>query len=134
MSCKRPRLGKIEIGEMRGSLVFLQDYENFLTAVIDGKIDVPRSVMAGKKAGRTHEPTVSRKKITELKAIREKLCLTGAIVARHVYLGASTVYSKELFYSPTSQEEYDRFMKYYKQVKLQRIFGANYKEKKHDAN
>ena len=103
----------------------LEKYEKFLQDVIDGKIKAEHTAQRG------YSPkgnTVSRERVQLLKRVRKKLCLTLPIVARHVPLSASTICDKENYYLPTSEEQYKVFMAYYKEVKLQRIFGANYKK------
>ncbi len=125
-----------EIGKGKADTNFLHRYEKFLTDVIDGKIEVKRSLYTGINSAEynTIKNPVPREKVAELKTIRKKLKLILRVVASQINMPKATYSGKENGKFPTSQEEYDRFMKYYKQVKLQRIFGANYKEKKHDAN
>ena len=43
-----------------------------------------------------------------LKNIRKKLSLTVEIVSRHVFIPATAIVNKEIFYLPTSREEFMR--------------------------
>ena len=97
----------------------LQAYELFIQSVIDGKLNMPRCVASS---------PVSHERMAQLRSIRQALCLTLAIVARHVPFAESTISLKEKHVCPTSEKDYALFIAYYKKVKLQRIFGRNYKD------
>ena len=119
-----------ENGRRNPSPTMLQAYELFIQDVIDGKLNPPRSDKAGiigACCSKTPNP-VSRERMAQLKAVRQKLCLTLSIVARHVPFADSTIGLKEKCYHPTDEKDYTLFMAYYKEVKLKRIFGANYRE------
>ena len=111
-----------------------QKYQNYLTDVIDGKIKPQHDWRVGKTGGipswlkrGSESVTIKEAKISRL--VRRNLGISQCEVAPLAQISVSSLKNKELGQQKMFKTEYEALMSFYKQEKLKRIFGKNYKEK-----
>ena len=112
---------------------FFECYRDYIEGCSNGKIYFQQSankslVGAVNYKRQKNVRLVSLKQISQLRVIRCSLRIKQIIACKVLNKSHQALSFKETGRYPMLQTEYDALMKFYRQEKLKRIFGANYRE------
>lgn len=125
-------IGDYELKQRKISKVTLSAYEDFLTKCAKGEIEYKKSVhhRLGNNTRTPENLCCSKEQVIFMRRIRESLGISLNSACKAIGKKITALTNKECGKVPMLITEFEALMKYYKQEKLKRIFGRNYKEEK----